>query len=41
MVTGISILLNSKGFQLDTVKDLAGGTLAGGFPKFHIPQVNF
>ena len=40
-VTGISILLNSKGFQLDTVKDLAGGTLAGGFPKFHIPQVNF
>lgn len=40
-VTGISIFLNTKGFQLNTVKDLAGGTLAGGFPKFHIPQVSF
>lgn len=40
-VTFIAYFLNTKGFNLSTVKDLAGGTLAGGFPKFHIPRVAF
>jgi SulP family sulfate permease len=39
IVTLISIFLNSKGYDIKTVKDFAGGEIKAGLPKFNLPQI--
>ncbi|TDT72351.1 SulP family sulfate permease [Hypnocyclicus thermotrophus] len=39
VVTLISIYLNSKGYNIKTVKDFAGGEIRAGFPEFHLPKI--
>lgn len=41
VTTVLAIIATNNGIHMPNVKDFAGGSLDGGFPKFHLPNIPF